>query len=470
MNSLPVDPPIQLFVLTDGPADPGPLVEALEAGGAEVARIPVPEPGRPIPFAELAQAKFVLLAASAESVIPAALSALPPERWRRCELPVLLADPRAELRSLCTWAGIAYDQALLTPLEAAARISEDLAPGGPRSSPFASVSTASFPTALATAGGTLLISTYQTHRLVCVRVRDGELNTHFRGFEKPMGIAVAAGRIALGTRTEIWDLRDVPAAAPKVEPAGTHDACYVPRARLVTGDIAVHDLAFAGGGLWLVATSFSCLATLDGDHSFVPRWTPGFISRLAPEDRCHLNGLAIVDDRPAFVTALGTTDEPGGWRAGKASGGVLIDLASGEIALAGLSMPHSPRWHQGRLWVLESGRGTLGVADLDAGTVQTVAELPGFTRGLAFAGDTAFVGLSQIRESSTFGDLPLTDRLQERQSGVWMVDLRTGEITGFLRFDDLVQEIFDVAFLPGPRWPEIAEATDDTTARTFVLP
>ena len=66
-------------------------------------------------------------------------------------------------------------------------------------------------------------------------------------------------------------------------------------------------------------------------------------------------------------------------------------------------MPHSPRWHDGRLWLLESGHGALSVADLDTGTWETVAELPGFTRGLVFAGPLAFVGLSQIRESSTFG-------------------------------------------------------------------
>ena len=149
---------------------------------------------------------------------------------------------------------------------------------------------------------------------------------------------------------------------------------------------------------------------------------------------------------------------------------MLFDLASGEIAVQGLSMPHSPRWHNGRLWLLESGRGTLAVADPGAGTVETVAELPGFTRGLCFLGDLAFVGLSQIRESSTFGDLPVTHRLQERQSGVWMVDLRTGQIAGFLRFDDLVQEIFEVAALPGVRWPEVAEPGETVADRTYVLP
>jgi uncharacterized protein (TIGR03032 family) len=285
-----------------------------------------------------------------------------------------------------------------------------------------------------------------------------------------MGLAVAPGRIALGTRTEVWELRDMPEAAAKLEPPGSHDACYLPRNRHVTGDIAVHELAFAGGELWVVATAFSCLATLDADNSFVPRWKPPFITALAAEDRCHLNGMAVVDDRVAFVTVLGRSDEPGGWREHKAAGGLLIDVPTAEVVAQGLSMPHSPRWHGGRLWLLESGRGSLATVDVATGAVQTVAELPGFTRGLAFLGDLAFVGLSQIRESSTFGDLPVTRRLSERQCGVWMVDLRSGEIAGFLRFEDLVQEIFDVAVLPGVRFPEIAEADGPTVASSFVLP
>ncbi|MDQ3739568.1 MAG: TIGR03032 family protein, partial [Actinomycetota bacterium] len=330
--------------------------------------------------------------------------------------------------------------------------------------------TPAFPERLRELGASLLISTYQTGKLVCAREREGTLNTHFRDFDKPMGIAVAPGRFALGTRSEVWDLRDVPAAAPKLEPAGVHDACYLPRNRHVTGDVAVHEMGFAGGELWLVATAFSCLATLDAHHSFVPRWKPPFVSALAPEDRCHLNGMAIVDDRVRYVTALGQTDERGGWRERKADGGVLLEVPSGEVVAAGLSMPHSPRWHGGRLWVLESGRGTLAVVDRATGRAEAVAELPGFTRGLAFAGTTAFVGLSQIRESSTFGDLPLTNRLRERLCGVWMVDVTRGTVEGFLRFDDLVQEVFDVALLPGARHPEIAEPHGAPVATSYVLP
>jgi uncharacterized protein (TIGR03032 family) len=411
--------------------------------------------------------RVVFLASSDHETAPDELDRLRPEGWCRVDRDRLIADPRSELQRVCGFLGVAYDQALLSPIEAVRRATVDSAEEG---SPFASVSTHTFASALWQAGSSLLISTYQTHRLVCARAAPDGLNTHLRTYEKPMGIAVAPGRIALGTDTEVWDLRDMPEAAAKLEPAGSHDACYLPRNRHVTGDIAVHELAFAGGELWLVATAFSCLATLDGAHSFVPRWTPPFISSLAAEDRCHLNGLAVRDDRPAYVTALGTTDTPGGWRAGKARGGVLIDVASGEVAIGGLSMPHSPRWWRGRLWLLESGTGSLCLADLDAGSVEVVAELPGFTRGLTFLDGIALVGLSQIRESATFGDLPLTHRLQERQCGVWMVDTRSATVIGFLRFDDLVQEIFDVAVLPGVRFPEIAEATDLTTARSFALP
>jgi uncharacterized protein (TIGR03032 family) len=466
--------PIPVFLVAAQGTETGFLLQSLSTdGGVAIATLvaDAARGERSVSFLanSVQDARFVFLAADPGEPDPVDLVELAAERWRRVECGSLLAEPRAELERLCAFVGIDYDQALLGPVEDARRASLAGSPGESRS-PFTSASTATFAQALAQIGSSLLISTYQTGRLVCARLRDDGVNTHFREYDKPMGIAVAPGRIVLGTRTEVWDLRDMPEAAAKLEPPGSHDACYLPRNRHVTGDIAVHDIAFAGGELWLVATAFSCLATLDANHSFVPRWAPPFITELAPEDRCHLNGLAVVEDRIQYVTALGTSDEAGGWRAEKAGGGVVIDVASSEVVIGGLSMPHSPRWHQGRLWLLESGTGSLCVADLDAGSVQTVAELPGFTRGLAFAGEIAFVGLSQIRESSTFGELPLTRRLKERQCGVWMVNTRSGSVVGFLRFEDLVQEIFDVAVLAGTRFPEIAEASDSTTARSYALP
>jgi uncharacterized protein (TIGR03032 family) len=289
-------------------------------------------------------------------------------------------------------------------------------------------------------------------------------------FDSPMGLASRAGRLAVGTRSQVWEYHNVPQVAEKIEPRGEYDACFVPRRCHYTGDLRIHEIAYAGEELWIVATRFSCLATLDEDHSFVPRWRPPFVTALAAEDRCHLNGLAVIDDEARFVTALGESDKPDGWRENKARGGILIDVDSGETVVSGLSMPHSPRWYRDQLWLLESGEGTLAAVDLDAGGVETVAHLPGFTRGLAFAGPLAFIGLSQVREATTFGGIPLTGRLEERQCGVWIVNIETGEVIGMLRFEDLVQEIFEVALLPGLRLPDIAEQNSQAANLSYVVP
>jgi uncharacterized protein (TIGR03032 family) len=338
-----------------------------------------------------------------------------------------------------------------------------------QASPLRSVATASLPALLAGLGCSLLVSTYQSGRVIVVRADGGALNTHFRSFASPMGLALGPRYLAIGTARHVWEYRNVPAAAARLQPAGKHDACFVPRAVHVTGDIRSHEMAFAGGELWIVNTRFSCLCGLDRDHSFVPRWRPPFVSALAPEDRCHLNGLAVVDGRVRYATALGRTDAPAGWRESKAGGGVLLEVPSGEPVAEGLSMPHSPRWHGGKLWVLESGKGEIGAVDPAAGKVETVAQLPGFTRGLAFAGRYAFVGLSQVRES-VFGGIPLSRRLRERVCGVWAIDLQSGATVAFLRFEDAVQEIFDVAVLPGLRFPELADPEGELIAGTWVLP
>jgi uncharacterized protein (TIGR03032 family) len=212
------------------------------------------------------------------------------------------------------------------------------------------------------------------------------------------------------------------------------------------------------------------LCTLDPDYSFVPRWRPPFISTLAAEDRCHLNGLAIVEGQPKYVTALGDTDTAGGWRPNKPQGGCLIDIASGQVIARGLSMPHSPRWHDGRLWLLESGTGHLLVIEPAAGRREIVAELPGYLRGMALYGPYAFIGLSKFRETSTFGGLPLAEWLKELRCGLAVVDLRSGRTIAFLEFQTAVEEIFDVQLLPGVRFPEVVGFQKDAVHHTFIVP
>jgi uncharacterized protein (TIGR03032 family) len=337
-------------------------------------------------------------------------------------------------------------------------------------SSFSSVFSSSFPELMHALGSSLCVSTYQSGRAIVVRA-DGPrtLNTHFRVFQTPMGVAVRPGELALGTKTEIIRFQNQQALSARLEPPDRHDAVYVPRRTHTTGDIRIHDLGFAGDELWAVNTRFSCLATFDDTSSFVPRWRPPFVHALAAEDRCHLNGMAVVDDEIRFVTALGTSDEAGGWREHKVDGGVLVHVPSGDVVLTGLCMPHSPRWHDGRLWVLESGLGAICVVDPERGTREEVTRVPGFTRGLAFAGPYAFVGLSQVRES-LFEGIPLKADGVERSCGVWVVDLRSGQTVAFLRFEGIVQEVYEVALLAGQRWPEIVELGAEIIETAYVLP
>lgn len=335
-----------------------------------------------------------------------------------------------------------------------------------------SIHTPNFPDLLRGLGIALVVSTYQAGRLVLLRAEGDHINTHFRTFAKPMGVAVAGKRLAVGTTQAIWEFYDVPAVAAKLEPAGTYDACFLPRTMHMTGDVQMHEMAWSGDELWFVNTRFSCLCTRSSTYNFVPRWRPSFVSALAPEDRCHLNGLGMREGRPRYGTALGQTDTPAGWRANKKDGGVLIDIDTGVIIASGLSMPHSPRWHDGQLWLLESGTGSIGIVDGRSGHYRAVAELPGFTRGLDFCGRLAFIGLSQVRETAVFSGLALTDRLSEseRVCGVYVVDTVTSKPIAFLRFEDAVQEIFAVQVLSGMVYPDLINDDPAVMANSFVLP
>jgi uncharacterized protein (TIGR03032 family) len=348
---------------------------------------------------------------------------------------------------------------------------ESAAPPAESAPPLASVHTTSLPAMLQRLGVTLAVTTYQAGKLILVRADGEKANTHFRTFQQPMGLAIHNRRLAIGTLTRIWEYVNQPAVAPKAEPAEKHDACFLPRSMHVTGNIAIHEMAFVGDELWIVNTRFSCLATVHADASFTPRWRPKFISGYSLEDRCHLNGLGIRDGQVRYVTALGATDTAAGWREKKATGGVLIDVPTNEIIAAGLSMPHSPRWYDGKLWVLESGAGSLSVVDPANGKLTTVASLPGFTRGLDFLGPFAFIGLSQVRESAVFSGIPITERLrpEERSCGVWVADIRDGQTVAFLRFESGVQEIFAVQVLPH-KFPELLPDDHELIASSFVLP
>ncbi|CAI9405465.1 TIGR03032 family protein [Nocardioides sp. T2.26MG-1] len=320
---------------------------------------------------------------------------------------------------------------------------------------------ASFPEVLGAAGCSLLVSTYQAGQLVAIGVHDGRPTLSFRRFDQAMGIAVGPDRVAIGGKGQVWSLRDHSELAPAIEPAGRYDRCWLPRTSVVTGSIQCHEVAWgttAAGDpdLWVVNTLFSCLAGLDSSYSFVPRWRPPFISGLAAQDRCHLNGVAMRDGAPAFVTVMAQTDEPAGWRAARNDSGAVLDVASGEPVTTGLAMPHSPRWQDGNLFVLNSGLGRLERVDPATGQRDAVAAVPGYARGLALHGGLAFVGLSKIRETAIFGGAPIAAYHDRLVCGVGVIELATGTTVATLQFDAGVTEIFDVQVVPGARCPTLA--------------
>ena len=289
---------------------------------------------------------------------------------------------------------------------------------------------------IAQIGGSVLASTYQSGKVAAIGWDGRQVSLLMREFEKPMGLAVQGNRLALATRHDVTFFANDPFLAPAYDESrpGRYDALFLPRATYHTGDVHAHDIAFESDRLVVVNTRFSCLARLSREYCFEPFWQPPFISALAPEDRCHLNGLCFRDGAPRYVTALGTTDTPGGWRERKADGGVLIDVSANETILGGLSMPHSPRWYNGRLWVLNSGAGELVVVDPETGRSEVVCRLRSYLRGLCFVRHYALVGLSKIREKHIFGGLLIQQGDTALRCGVAVVDLRSGEQAGFFEF------------------------------------
>jgi uncharacterized protein (TIGR03032 family) len=253
----------------------------------------------------------------------------------------------------------------------------------------------------------------------------------------------------MSTLYQVWRFENALGAGETFQ---GYDAVYVPRESRVTGEVDVHDMAVDAEGRVLFSnTLFNCVSTIDAHHSFRPVWTPPWISKLVPEDRCHLNGLALREGKLRYVTAVSRSDVTDGWRDKRRSGGVVIDVATNEVLCEGLLMPHSPRWHAGNLWLVESGSGYFGRVDLERKTFERLVFCPGFARGLSFLGDHAIIGLSDRRENRTFQDLELEESLKahdaEARAGLLVVDLRDFTTPHWLRLGGVVRELYDVGVL-----------------------
>ena len=317
----------------------------------------------------------------------------------------------------------------------------------------------------------LVFTTYQAGKIFFIGLQpDGKLSVFELTLDRCMGLCLDDNSLYVSTLYQLWRFENT---LEKGQIYNNYDAIYLPQLSYVTGDLDIHDIRVAQNNKKpvFINTLFSCLATVSETHSFKPLWKPPFISKLAAEDRCHLNGLAMREGKPYYVTMVSQSDVADGWREHRINGGCVMDITNNEIIAEGLSMPHSPRWYQEKLWILNSGTGELGFIEKETGKFNPVTFCPGYLRGFSLYNDFAVVGISEPRHNKTFQGLPLDERLKEKKAnprcGLLIIDLRTGDIVHSLRIEGVVEELYDVEVLPQIRRPmAIGFKTDEI--RRFV--
>ena len=320
--------------------------------------------------------------------------------------------------------------------------------------PFDCSYTPQFAELLHNLGISLAISTYQAGKVIVLSAVDKDKLVQLpRTFDAPMGMATTKDGLAIATKDEVVVLRNSKSSAPTYpEKKAVYDGMYLPRATYYTGVVAMHDMAFMpNNDLIGVNTAFSCLCKIDDKYGFTPFWQPDFIKELVPEDRCHLNGMAVENGEIKYLSALGKTNTLQGWRDNKMDGGIVMEYPSGKIIADGLGMPHSPRIYDNELYVLNSTQGELLKINRTTGEKEVICQLGGFARGMSRSGDYLFIGVSKLRHNSTaFNDLPIA---KKSFAGVVAVYLPYGSIAGSFEYTMSVDEIYDVKVLADLKRP-----------------
>ena len=365
--------------------------------------------------------------------------------------------------------------------------------------------TASIPALLKQLNISVILTSYQSEKTVLIRTDGKTLDVVYRSFSRPMGIAVDNEKLVLGSYNQLISFHrenqhldklkqplqpigeDITAptlqkkSQKPLKPTGNRnskfqavdprvDSCLVARHVQYTGMLNTHDLILDNGNLWGVSSSFSCVCTFHPQYSFVPYWYPPFITELEPEDRCHLNGLALKNGTPGFVTTFSTTNKSAAWRVQDSmSTGTVIDIKSNSLLVGDLLMPHSPRYHQGTLYFCHSGVGELCSVNPESGNTEVITRLPGFTRGLEIIGNLAFVGTSQVR-SSNIKSPARTTELGNCITGVWIINITTAEKIGHVEFNNGVEQIYDIKVIPDSCFPELVEPGHPRLRNHFSLP
>ncbi len=316
----------------------------------------------------------------------------------------------------------------------------------------------------------LAVTSYQSGVLFFIR-SDGEtIDTNFKRFRRPMGLAVTNEQITLGTFKEIHRFVRNDAVITGLDDKDKVDACFTPSATHTTGMINIHDIAYGSEGLWIVNSAFSCLATVEPDFSFIPQWKPPFVTDLKPEDRCHLNGMALKDGKPSFVTTFDQSDRAHAWKQRSKLNGTLIEVDTNRILFDDLIMPHSPRYYEDKVYFFVLWKGLVYQYDPQTETLKTVIKLQGFTRGIDFHGPLMFVGLSKTRKSDTKFSPPVSQEYDETYCGIWVINLDENEAIAHVKFEGDVNQIYDIGVLTDESYPELITPNDKKVQDIFKFP
>ena len=339
-------------------------------------------------------------------------------------------------------------------------------------SPFSARFSPQVPELLNKLNCSIALSTYQAGKIVFISPHpDNErLTTLPRTFRKPMGIAIKGDKMAISLKDEVVVFQNSrPLAEHYPNKQNTYDSLWLPRTTYYTGLVDMHDLDFGDDGIYAINTSFSCICKIDGNYNFTPVWKPPFIQEVTPGDLCHLNGMVVLNGKPKYVTALGTTNTPQGWRENIVGGGVLMDVEKNEIILNGLSMPHSPKMYNNELYLLMSASGEFIKVNLETKSYETIKKFDGFCRGLSFYKDFAFVGFSKLRKnSSTFAKLSFSDKANF--SGIKIIHMPTNAEVGEIIYETSVDEIYEVIVLENMVRPNILNTQDDIHKLSLATP
>lgn len=328
--------------------------------------------------------------------------------------------------------------------------------------PFSCTYSLNIPELLQQLKASIVISTYQAGKVIIIGPKNrDELIQQPRNFPKPMGIAVEKDRMAIATNQQVYVMNNVPdLASTYPRQPHTYDALYMPTTAYYTSMLDLHDLEFGKDGLYAVNTLFSCISKISDRHSFEPTWFPPFISGVSGDDRCHLNGMALIDGVPRFATALGETDEKEEWRTNMATGGILMDIEKNEVIARNLGMPHTPKYYKGKLYMLLSATGELVEVNQQTGEYEVIKSFDGFVRGMSIYEDYAFIGLSKLRKTNkAFGKLPIAQK--SVICGIAVVHLPMKSFIGQIKYENSVEEIYDVKILPGHDRPGLLSPMKD---------